>query len=47
VNPLVLYIQLRTDPARYVVPSLVNVEFHLPFKIDGIAHQVHAGLGKI
>jgi hypothetical protein len=34
-------------PARFVVPSLVNVEFHLPFKIDGVAHQVHAGLGSI
>lgn len=34
-------------PARHVVPSFVNVEFHLPFKIDGVAHQVHAGIGLV
>ena len=34
-------------PARFVVPSLVNIEFHLPFKMDGVAHQVHFGLGLV
>ncbi|KAI8904353.1 hypothetical protein EDD86DRAFT_194776 [Gorgonomyces haynaldii] len=32
-------------PAKYIVPSMVNVEFHMPFKVDGVVHQVHSGLG--
>ncbi|KNC98547.1 uncharacterized protein SPPG_06237 [Spizellomyces punctatus DAOM BR117] len=34
-------------PARAVVPALVHVEFHLPFRIDGVIHQVHNGIGLV
>lgn len=34
-------------PGRVVVPALVHVEFHLPFRIDGIIHQVHSGIGLV
>ncbi|KAJ3289473.1 serine protease [Borealophlyctis nickersoniae] len=34
-------------PARSVIPSLVHVEFHLPFKVDGVVHQVHSGIGLV
>ncbi|KAJ3103726.1 serine protease [Phlyctochytrium planicorne] len=34
-------------PGRIVVPSLVHVEFHLPFKVDGVVHQDHSGVGLI
>ncbi|KAI8853479.1 hypothetical protein BC829DRAFT_424639 [Chytridium lagenaria] len=34
-------------PGRLVVPSLVHVEFHLPFKVDGVIHQDHSGVGLI
>lgn len=27
--------------------ALVGIEFHIPFKVDGIAHQVHSGQGLI
>ena len=31
-------------PGRDVIPSLVHVEFHLPFKIDGVLSQVQSGI---
>ncbi|KAJ3036417.1 hypothetical protein HDV00_002740 [Rhizophlyctis rosea] len=34
-------------PARHIIRSLVHVEFHLPFKIDGVIHQVHTGIGVV
>ncbi|KAI9096060.1 trypsin-like cysteine/serine peptidase domain-containing protein [Phlyctochytrium arcticum] len=34
-------------PGRKVVPALVHVEFHLPFRIDGVIHQVHSGIGLV
>nr|KAJ3422407.1 serine protease [Polyrhizophydium stewartii] len=34
-------------PAKVVIPSLVNVAFYLPFKIDGVTVQTHTGVGVI
>jgi hypothetical protein len=32
-------------PGKAVIPSLVQVDFHLPFKIDGALSQVTTGVG--
>ncbi|KAJ3026655.1 UNVERIFIED_CONTAM: serine protease [Siphonaria sp. JEL0065] len=34
-------------PGRDVIPSLIHIEFHMPFYIDGIAHSVSAGVGLV
>ncbi|KAJ3217487.1 serine protease [Dinochytrium kinnereticum] len=34
-------------PGRHVIPSLVHIEFHLPFKVDGVISQDHSGVGLI
>ncbi|KAJ3179210.1 serine protease [Irineochytrium annulatum] len=34
-------------PGRVVIPSLVHVEFHLPFKVDGVIYQDHSGIGLV
>ncbi|KAI8622830.1 hypothetical protein BC830DRAFT_1162701 [Chytriomyces sp. MP71] len=34
-------------PGRDVIPSLIHIEFHMPFYIDGIAHSVSAGVGVV
>ncbi|KAJ3189095.1 serine protease [Gaertneriomyces sp. JEL0708] len=43
------HIQLDSSlgPGRHLVAALCHVEFHLPFRIDGILHQVHNGIGLI
>ncbi|KAI8836500.1 hypothetical protein BJ741DRAFT_605727 [Chytriomyces cf. hyalinus JEL632] len=34
-------------PGKAVIPSLIHIEFHMPFYIDGIAHSVSAGVGVV
>ncbi|KAI8924402.1 hypothetical protein BC831DRAFT_465774 [Entophlyctis helioformis] len=32
---------------KVVIPSLLHVAFYLPFKVDGVVSQVHAGIGVV
>ncbi|KAJ3087228.1 Kinesin-like protein kif19, partial [Quaeritorhiza haematococci] len=34
-------------PGRTCISALVHVEFHLPFKVDGVVHQVHSGIALV
>ncbi|KAI9328060.1 hypothetical protein BDR26DRAFT_825982 [Obelidium mucronatum] len=42
-----LALEENLGPGRDVIPSLIHIEFHMPFYIDGIAHSVSAGVGVV
>ena len=44
-NPLAL--EEKMGPARIVVPSLIQVAFHLPFHVDGVLGSVYTSIGVV
>ncbi|KAJ3389620.1 serine protease [Entophlyctis sp. JEL0112] len=42
-----LELEGNLGPGKHVIPSLVHIECHMPFFIDGVAHSVGAGIGLV
>ncbi|KAJ3127248.1 serine protease [Physocladia obscura] len=42
-----LELEQNLGPGRDVIPSLIHIECHMPFFIDGVAHSVSSGIGVV